>query len=211
MPAGEPAWERCLRRGLDLVVAGAGLLLTAPLWAVVVLVIRWDSPGPAILRQRRIGLGGAPFTLYKFRTMRTGGSDGAHRRLIEAELRGEDTVRGGSTKLDEDPRVTRPGRLLRRSSLDELPQLVNVLRGDMALVGPRPCLPWEAEMFPPRYACRLAVRPGLTGLWQVRARSSVGTLEMLEMDVEYVRTRSLAGDVRLLLATLPALWSGGAR
>jgi lipopolysaccharide/colanic/teichoic acid biosynthesis glycosyltransferase len=192
-------------------VAGVGLVLIAPLWAVLVVVIRLDSSGPALLRQRRVGRDGAQFTLYKFRTMRPGGDDSSHRRLIEAELRGEDTARAGSTKLHADPRITRSGRFLRRTSLDELPQLVNVLLGDMTLVGPRPCLPWEADIFPRRYQARFTVRPGLTGLWQVRARSSVGTLEMLEMDLEYLRTRSLTGDVRLLLATLPALARGGAR
>jgi len=185
------------------------LLASAPLFAVLVVWIRLDSPGPAIYRQERVGQGRAPFTLLKFRSMRCGGDDSAHRRLIEAELRGEDTSRGGTTKLDCDDRVTRSGRFLRRTSLDELPQLVNVLRGDMSLVGPRPCLPWEAELFPDRYAARFAVPPGLTGLWQVRARSTVGTLQMLEMDLEYVRTRSLAGDVALLLATVPALLRGG--
>ncbi len=211
VPLWERAWERGLRRALDVVVAGAVLLLSAPLWVVVVGVIRLDSPGPAILRQHRVGLEGERFTLYKFRTMRLGGDDSSHRRLIEAELRGEDTARGGSTKLHADSRITRTGSLLRRSSLDELPQLVNVLLGDMALVGPRPCLPWEADMFPLRYKSRFAVRPGITGLWQVRARSSVGTLQMLEMDLEYLMTRSLVGDVRLLLATIPALLRGGAR
>jgi lipopolysaccharide/colanic/teichoic acid biosynthesis glycosyltransferase len=208
-PLDLPAWERWVRRALDVVVAATALLLTSPLFAVLVAWIRLDSPGPAILRQQRVGMGGTTFTFLKFRSMRPDGDDRAHRRLIEAELRGEDTRRDGSTKLGVDHRITRCGRVLRRTSLDELPQLINVLRGDMSLVGPRPCLPWEAELFPARYAARFAVRPGLTGLWQVRARSTVGTLDMLEMDLEYVRTRSLGRDLALLLATIPALIRGG--
>jgi lipopolysaccharide/colanic/teichoic acid biosynthesis glycosyltransferase len=197
---------------MDVVVAAVLLLLTAPLSLVVAVWIRVDSPGPALLRQQRIGLGRRPFTLYKFRSMRVGVDDAAHRALIESELRGEDTRSGGSTKIDGDPRVTRAGRFLRRTSYDELPQLLNVLRGDMSLVGPRPCLPWEADMFPAQYAERFTVRPGLTGLWQVRGRSFLGTQEMLELDLEYVRTRRLGTDLRIVMATLPALLRGdGAR
>jgi len=141
--------------------------------------------------------------------MRNGAPDDAHRRLIEAELRGEDTCCDGSCKLAGDPRITRSGAFLRRTSLDELPQLINVLRGEMSLVGPRPCLPWEADLFPPEFADRFTVRPGLTGLWQVSARSTVGTLDMLRMDVAYVRGRRLSVDLRILLATIPSLLRGG--
>jgi lipopolysaccharide/colanic/teichoic acid biosynthesis glycosyltransferase len=197
---------------VDVLAASLALVTMSPSFLVIGLWIRWDSPGPVLLRQRRVGLGGRPFTLYKFRSMRVGGDDAAHRALIEAELRGVDTRRGGSTKIEDDPRITRPGRLLRRTSLDELPQLWNVVRGDMSLVGPRPCLEWEAELFPAEFAERFSVRPGLTGLWQVTGRSTVGTLEMLRMDVEYVRNRTPAGDLAILLATLPSLFRGdGAR
>jgi lipopolysaccharide/colanic/teichoic acid biosynthesis glycosyltransferase len=209
---GPSAWDGLARRGMDVVGAALLLLITAPLSLVAAVWIRVDSPGPALLRQQRIGLGRRPFTLYKFRTMRVGADDAAHRALIAAELRGEDTRSGGSTKLDGDPRITRAGRFLRKTSCDELPQLWNVLRGDMSLVGPRPCLPWEADMFPARYAERFTVRPGLTGLWQVRGRSSLGTREMLELDLEYVRTRRLGTDLWIVTATLPALLRGdGAR
>ena len=144
--------------------------------------------------------------------MRVGGDDLAHRRLIEAELRGEDTAEGGSTKLPDDDRVTRSGHFLRRTSLDELPQLINVLRGDMSLVGPRPCLPWEADLFPAAFAERFRVRPGLTGLWQVTGRSTVGTLDMLRADLEYLRQRRLTLDVGILIRTVPSLLRGdGAR
>jgi lipopolysaccharide/colanic/teichoic acid biosynthesis glycosyltransferase len=197
---------------VDVVGSALLLLFTAPMSVVIAAWIRLDSPGPALLRQRRVGLDQRPFTLYKFRTMRVGTDDAAHRALIASELRGEDTRSGGSTKIDGDPRITRAGRFLRRTSCDELPQLWNVLRGDMSLVGPRPCLPWEADMFPEKYAERYSVRPGLTGLWQVRGRSFLGTREMLELDLEYLRTRRLSNDLRIIMATVPALLRGdGAR
>jgi lipopolysaccharide/colanic/teichoic acid biosynthesis glycosyltransferase len=197
---------------MDIVGAALVLLLTAPLSLVVTVWIRLDSPGPALLRQQRVGLGRRPFTLYKFRTMSVGSDDAAHRALIAAELRGEDTRSGGSTKIVDDPRITRAGRFLRRTSYDELPQLINVIRGDMSLVGPRPCLPWEADMFPSEYAERFTVQPGLTGLWQVRGRSGLGTLGMLELDLEYVRSRQLRTDLSILVSTIPALLRGdGAR
>lgn len=203
------AWERLALRSLDIVGAGLVLLILAPVLLALALWIRLDSPGPALFRQERLGLDRRPFTLLKFRSMRLGGDDSAHRALIAAELRGESQPQEGSTKLHEDPRVTTPGRFLRRTSLDEVPQLINVLRGDMSLVGPRPCLDWEADMFPPEFEARFAVRPGLTGLWQVSGRSAVGTLGMLEMDVDYVRRRRLRLDLRILLFTVPSLLRGG--
>ncbi len=205
-------WDDGVRRAVDIVGAAVVLLLTAPLSLTIAVWVRLDSPGPAILRQQRVGLGRRPFTFYKFRSMRVGVDDAAHRALIAAELRGEDTCRGGSTKIEHDLRITRSGHFLRRTSLDELPQLFNVLRGDMSLVGPRPCLDWEADMFPARYAERFGVRPGVTGLWQVRGRSTMGTLDMLELDLEYVRDRRLGRDLSILIATIPALLRGdGAR
>jgi len=181
------------------------LLIAAAVVGVLLLTQTHRQKAPVTHRQERVGLGGRTFTFYKFRSMRVGNDDRLHRRLIAAELRGEDTSHGGSTKVENDPRVTRAGHFLRRTSLDELPQLINILRGDMAFVGPRPCLVWEAEMFPPEFAERFALRPGLTGLWQVSGRSTVGTLEMLRLDVEYVRGRRLRWDLAILLATVPAL------
>ena len=200
-----PWWQPVVRRTFDFVGSALALIIGAPLLLAIALWVHFDSPGPVLLRQERVGLGGRTFTFYKFRSMRVGNDDRLHRRLIAAELRGEDTSHGGSTKVENDPRVTRAGHFLRRTSLDELPQLINILRGDMAFVGPRPCLVWEAEMFPPEFAERFALRPGLTGLWQVSGRSTVGTLEMLRLDVEYVRGRRLRWDLAILLATVPAL------
>jgi lipopolysaccharide/colanic/teichoic acid biosynthesis glycosyltransferase len=184
----------------------------SPLIAIIAVAIRATSPGPALFRQSRVGLARQPFTFFKFRTMRVGGDDSAHRKMIARELRGDDVSSRGSWKLDEDNRITRVGSFLRRTSLDELPQLINVVRGDMTLVGPRPCLEWEAKMFPSEFDERFAVRPGLTGLWQVSGRSTMGTLDMLRLDVNYVRHRSLRSDAAILARTIPALLRGdGAR
>ncbi|MDQ3762131.1 MAG: sugar transferase [Actinomycetota bacterium] len=205
-------WEPVARRAVDLVVVVIALLVLMIPMLLIAMAIRLGTSGPALYRQQRIGRGGRPFTMYKFRTMRVGCSDAQHRELIARELRGEDTSVGGSWKIDSDPRVTRLGSILRRTSIDELPQLFNVLRGQMSLVGPRPCLAWEAEMFPAKFAERFDVPPGLTGLWQVSGRSTMGTLEMLELDLAYVRSWSFRTDLSILLRTVPTLLRGhGAR
>ncbi|MCD2195819.1 sugar transferase [Actinomycetospora endophytica] len=210
-PRSPSATATALRRGTDVVVASLALVVLAVPLLVIAAAVRLSSPGPVLMRQRRVGLDRRSFVLLKFRTMRTGGSDAALRELIAAELRGEDTRVDGSTKL-ADPRITRVGGALRRSSLDELPQLVNVLHGDMTLVGPRPCLEWEAPMFPAEYAGRFSVLPGLTGLWQVEGRSTLGTLDMLRLDLDYLHGRGLRQDLGILLRTVPVLIRGeGAR
>jgi lipopolysaccharide/colanic/teichoic acid biosynthesis glycosyltransferase len=206
----ERAAADAVRRTVDLVVCTLLLLLLGLPILLIALAVRLEDREPAFFRQERVGLHGGRFTLFKFRTMRTGGDDRRLRELIARELRGEDTVENGSTKLNNDNRITRTGAFLRRTSLDEIPQLFNVLRGEMTLVGPRPCLAWEAEMFPAEFAARFAVRPGLTGLWQVSGRSALNTLEMLRLDVAYVSSRSLLIDLRILLMTVPALLRGGA-
>jgi lipopolysaccharide/colanic/teichoic acid biosynthesis glycosyltransferase len=199
-------------RVLDLTVSVVALIVLSPVMALVALMIRLTSPGPALFRQERVGVDGQPFVMLKFRTMRPGTPDDVAREMIERELRGEDTSVDGSFKPPDGPHVTRIGGLLRRTSLDELPQLVNVLRGDMALVGPRPCLRWEADMFPPFATARFSVKPGITGLWQVSGRSTLGTLDMLRFDVEYAATRSFAGDLKILVGTFTTLFRGdGAR
>ena len=200
-----------IRRVVDVLACVVLLVLLIVPLLLIILAIRLEGSGPALFRQERVGLRGQRFTLLKFRTMFQGVDDRALRDLIARELRGEDTVDGGSSKLNNDRRVTRVGSFLRRTSLDELPQLFNVLRGDMTLVGPRPCLEWEAEMFPAEFAPRFTVRPGLTGLWQVSGRSALGTLDMLRLDVVYVRSRSLRSDLGILLRTVPALLHSGAR
>ena len=199
------SWESVTRRIIDLTVAALALVVLAIPMVLIALTIRWTSVGPALFQQRRVGFGGRTFTMYKFRTMRTGVSDEMLRELIAAELRGEDTSVNGSYKLDDDPRVTGVGAILRKTSFDELPQLINVVLGDMSLVGPRPCLEWEARMFPAEFRPRFTVRPGLTGLWQVSGRSAMGTLEMLHLDLAYVRQRRLAGDLAILARTVPSM------
>jgi lipopolysaccharide/colanic/teichoic acid biosynthesis glycosyltransferase len=200
-----------VRRLLDIVACLVLLTLLLVPMLLIALAVRAEDHGPALFRQERVGLGRNRFTLLKYRTMSLGGDDRAHRDLIARELRGEVTMVNGSSKLDNDRRITRIGAFLRRTSLDELPQLINVLRGEMTLVGPRPCLDWEADLFPAEFASRFDVMPGLTGLWQVSGRSALGTLEMLELDVVYVRRRSLWSDLGILLRTPHSLLRSGAR
>ena len=201
-----------LRRTADVVVSSLLLVLFVVPMLLIAIAVHLEDKGPAFFRQERVGLGGGRFTLFKFRTMFRGGDDRELRELIARELRGEDTVENGSSKLNNDSRVTRTGALLRKTSLDELPQLLNVLRGDMTLVGPRPCLSWEAEMFPEEFEPRFSVPPGLTGLWQVSVPSVLRPLDMLRLDVRYVESRSLRSDADILLRTVPALLrSNGAR
>lgn len=189
-------------RGLELVLTAMVMALLAPLLVLIVVAIRLDSPGPALFRQTRIGLGGKPFTMLKFRTMAT---DASARRA--ALLAGSDR-QGICFKSRNDPRITRLGRLLRRYSLDELPQLVNVLRGDMALVGPRPGLPEEVASYPVAALERLTVKPGLTGIWQLSGRAEIGFDKMVDMDVAYARSHSALLDLLLIAMTFRAIISG---
>jgi lipopolysaccharide/colanic/teichoic acid biosynthesis glycosyltransferase len=200
-----------LKRGLDITVASLALLLLLPLFALAFLVVRCSSRGPAMFRQTRVGTGGRAFVMYKFRTMRRASSDEKHRAYVQALLCGEAQTVDGLYKLGHDARITRIGGVMRKLSIDELPQLFNVLRGDMSLVGPRPALPWEAELFPDWSKARFHVPPGITGLWQVSGRNRLTMLEGLQLDLEYVQRRSIWLDVRILARTVPALLRGGAR
>jgi lipopolysaccharide/colanic/teichoic acid biosynthesis glycosyltransferase len=197
-------WEVVAGRTFDIAVAMVALIILSPLILVIALAIRITSRGPVIFQQDRVGLDGEVFTMFKFRTMQAGATDETLRDMIARELAGEDTSVGGSFK-PVDSRVTRIGHWLRRTSMDEIPQFVNVLKGDMALVGPRPCLVWEADLFPEKYAARFAVKPGITGLWQTNGRSNLSTLDMLSIDITYVSLRSFFGDVAILLQTVPTL------
>jgi exopolysaccharide biosynthesis polyprenyl glycosylphosphotransferase len=191
-----------LKRAFDVVASAVLLVLTSPLLAAIALWVKLDSPGPVMFRQTRLGLGQRPFTALKFRTMRADTSDVEHheyiRRAMTGKARPED---GGLYKLERTDVVTRSGRFLRKTSLDELPQLWNVLRGDMSLVGPRPCIPYETELYEEHHFERFAVPAGLTGLWQVTARARSPFVEALELDVLYARSWSFWGDVLLLLKT----------
>jgi lipopolysaccharide/colanic/teichoic acid biosynthesis glycosyltransferase len=209
------AWTKAGKPLFDLVVALLGLVLLCALFAAVALLVRLTTPGPALYRQTRIGRDGRPFVLYKFRSMYAGCADDVHRQYVRKLLTQDQPPaggRGGLFKLEDDPRVTGLGRLLRRTSIDELPQLLNVIRGDMSLVGPRPALPWEAEMIGEAHGERFLVRPGLTGLWQVSGRSALTMRQGLDLDVEYVRKQGFIVDLMILIKTIPVVLSArGAR
>jgi len=193
--------QRVLKRTFDLVIAGAGLILTAPIWLVAAVAIKLDSPGPVLYRQRRVGEGGRPFVMLKFRSMYVD----AEQRL--AELRPLSEADGPLFKLRNDPRVTRVGRVLRRWSLDELPQLWNVIRGDMSLVGPRPPLPEEVAAYEEWHFARLEAPPGVTGLWQVSGRSELSFEDYVRRDLFYIENWSLAYDLFIVLKTIPMVLS----
>ena len=190
---------RAAKRAFDLIVGSVILVLLLPIIPLIALMIRLDSPGPVFYRQRRVGRGGREFDFYKFRSMYAD----ADRRL-EA-LRELNDTDGPVFKMRDDPRVTSVGRFLRRSSLDEIPQIFNVLRGDMSIVGPRPPLPREVERYRPWHRRRLEVKPGITCLWQISGRSHIGFEEWMRLDMEYLRTRSVLTDLRIFVLTLPAV------
>jgi lipopolysaccharide/colanic/teichoic acid biosynthesis glycosyltransferase len=203
---------RAASRSLDIAVSAIGLVIASPVLFAIAAAIRLTTPGPALFRQLRIGRGGRPFMMFKFRTMHHGNSDSEHRdyvtRMLAEEQRSDGS--GDVYKLADDARITKVGKVLRRTSLDEYPQLVNVLVGQMSLVGPRPALPWEAELFDVRFWPRFGVKPGLTGLWQVSGRNAITMVEGLELDLEYLATRSFWGDVRIILQTIPAVLKSSA-
>ena len=191
-----------LKRAFDVVGSIVLLVLTSPVFAVIAVWIKLDSPGSVLFRQTRLGLDQRPFTAFKFRTMRSGTSSDEHRAYIRRAMSAEATQEeGGLYKLERPDDVTRSGRFLRKTSLDELPQLLNVVRGDMSLVGPRPCIPYETELFEEHHFERFSVPAGLTGLWQVTARARSPFVEALELDVLYARSWSFWGDIVLLLKT----------
>jgi lipopolysaccharide/colanic/teichoic acid biosynthesis glycosyltransferase len=179
-------------RALDLLVATLGLAVAAPVLALAAILIKLESRGPVFYRQRRVGRGGAPFELWKLRTM----------------VPGAETMGAGVYVVEGDPRITRTGRLLRRLSLDELPNLVNVLRGEMAIVGPRPTVQEQVDRYTDRQRRRLEVRPGITGWAQINGRTSLPWPERIELDVWYVEHRSLRLDLRILARTVRMLATG---
>jgi len=200
------------KRLFDIIVAAAILLVTLPLILIVAIAI-WISDGrPIFFQQKRIGIRGKSFELLKFRSMRNGSSDRLHREYVEkwiaqnghaAQLNGQHVF-----KLIDDPRITRLGKVLRHLALDELPQLLNVLRGDMSLVGPRPALPYEVELYKDWHKRRLDALPGITGLWQVNGRNHLGFDDMVRLDLEYLNDWSLTSDLKILFRTIPAVLQG---
>jgi lipopolysaccharide/colanic/teichoic acid biosynthesis glycosyltransferase len=203
-----PGYELA-KRVLDVTIALLVLALGAPLWALITLLVRLTSPGPALYCQRRVvGKGGREFTVYKFRTMYHNNDDALHKHAIARFLDGQpldvverNGVRVPVYKLTHDPRVTRLGRILRKTGLDEVPQFLNVVRGDMSVVGPRQPIYYEYERYDERQRHRLDVLPGITGLYQVTARSQVTFAEMIEIDLEYVHRRSFWLDLKIIALT----------
>jgi lipopolysaccharide/colanic/teichoic acid biosynthesis glycosyltransferase len=200
--ATRPDFWPAVKRTVDIVGALVLLILVLPLLALVVATVVVDSRGPVLFRQVRHGLDGRTFTMLKFRTMVRDASTQAHRDFIAHLVSGDDPQAAGTLKkLTADARVTRVGRVLRATSIDEVPQLVNVLRGEMSLVGPRPALSYELEHYRPEHFERFQVRPGLTGLWQVSGRSELGFVEMLTLDTEYARNHGPRLDFAILART----------
>ncbi len=194
-----PLWALAVKRGMDILGAALGLVLTLPLWLLVAIAIRIESPGPVFLVQRRSGLRGRTFPLLKFRTMYPNAE--ARREALQEY----NEVSGPVFKMKNDPRATRVGRFLRKYSVDELPQLINVLLGHMSLVGPRPAIPSEVSRYELAQHGRLSVRPGMTGLWQVSGRSLVSFEEGIRLDLQYLDEWSLLLDLRILARTVPAV------
>ena len=189
---------------IDIVLATVGVIILTPLWLVVALLIRISDRGPAFFKQTRVGKNGQTFTMYKFRTMRVDAEQ--VKASLEAANRA-DVGAGNSVmfKMRDDPRVTRVGRVLRKTSIDELPQLFNVIKGDMSLVGPRPPLPSEVATYEPHVMGKFSVRPGITGLWQISGRSNLSWEETVQLDLDYAATRTVGLDMWILLQTVPAL------
>ena len=195
-------WKRAVKRTIDMLVVTSGLVLLAPVMALIAIAIRLDSLGPVIFKQTRVGRDGEEFIVYKFRTMREDAED------TKEHLNDKNEAQGPIFKIRDDPRCTRVGRFLRRSSLDELPQLYNVLRGEMSLIGPRPPLPDEVKQYKPWQRRRLEASPGITGLWQVSGRSDLTFDEMVLLDLFYIENWSLLLDIKIALRTIPTIMLG---
>ncbi|HXV13404.1 MAG TPA: sugar transferase [Candidatus Krumholzibacteria bacterium] len=199
------------KRVVDIVFSLAVMVLGLPFYALIAALIKITSEGPVLFVQDRVGRDGQPFKFYKFRTMLVDCTDAQHRNFAEDFIKGRlmhDEENGRVFKLKNDPRVTAIGRFLRRTSLDELPQFINVLRGEMTLVGPRPPLAYELAHYKEWHRGRLAVKPGLTGLWQVSGRSTVPFDEMVMLDLYYIENWSLALDMKIILRTVPVMVFG---
>lgn len=206
--------EGHLKRAFDIVVSLAMLLVAAPLMIAVVIAIKKSSPGPVLFAQERLGRDGRPFRFYKFRSMKHNSDDAIHRQFAAMFINGDeggcaDTNDGEKVfKMKQDPRITAIGAWLRRTSLDELPQLFNILKGEMSLVGPRPPIAYEIENYQPWHMERLKAVPGLTGLWQISGRSSVSFDEMVRLDIRYINSWSLWRDFIIVLKTVPVVFRG---
>ena len=200
------------KRLFDLLFTLLFLIPIGIVFLIVAVLIRLDSEGPIFYRQKRVGSNGVEFEMIKFRSMYVNSDDARHREAIKQYMNGEKLNDGEDTcnpyKLENDPRITRVGRFIRKTSIDELPQFWNVLRGEMTLVGPRPPLPYEVEYYSPRDWLRLRGKPGLTGTWQVYGRSQVPFQTMVDMDIEYLQEQSFWKDLKLIVLTVPVMLKG---
>lgn len=195
-------WNLAIKRILDLSFALAFMLVTAPVWLIIAVAIKLDSPGPVFFKQERAGKGGKPFQVYKFRSMVVGAE------AEQAKLAAQNEATGPLFKMRDDPRRTRVGRFIRQTSLDELPQFINVIRGEMSVVGPRPALFSEVAQYQEWQRKRLDIQPGITGLWQVSGRSDLTFDEMVMLDIYYGENWSLGADIRIMLRTIPQFLFG---
>jgi exopolysaccharide biosynthesis polyprenyl glycosylphosphotransferase len=210
--------ERFLKRLSDIVISLIILILFTPIWLFIALLIKLDSKGSILFKQERVGMDGRVFLCYKFRTMFADSDENLHREAYEKNIKGTEEANAGDEekpvfgKVKDDPRITKIGRFLRRVSLDELPQFLNVLRGDMSVVGARPPIPYEVESYEIYHRRRLDMKPGITGLWQVSGRNRISFEEMVRIDLYYIENWSLWLDLKIILLTLPAMLRGdGAR
>lgn len=188
------------KRAMDIIASLFGLIILSPLLIIVSILIKLESAGPILFKQERVGLKGKHFIMYKFRSMVVNAEE------LKAKLESQNEMSGPMFKIKNDPRVTKVGKIIRKTSIDELPQLINILKGEMSIVGPRPSLPSEVEMFERWMLRRLDVKPGLTCYWQIRGRNNIGFEEWMEMDVNYVNNRNLKIDVKLIFKTASVLF-----
>lgn len=206
-PRPVPSAARLYKRPFDLVFGVLLLVLLLPFATLVAFLVKATSRGSVLFRQERVGLNGQNFVMYKFRTMYHGVDSALHREYFKQYQQGivAPNQVGTTYKLKRDPRITRLGGILRCLALDEIPQLFNVIKGDMSLVGPRPAIPYEVELYGQRDLLRLSVKPGITGLWQIKGRDVVDFATMIDLDLEYIARQSIARDLTIVLATVPAL------
>jgi exopolysaccharide biosynthesis polyprenyl glycosylphosphotransferase len=210
--------ERLVKRISDIVISLLAIVSSAPLWIVISILVKLDSRGSVLFRQERVGMDGRIFLCYKFRTMFSDADENLHREAYRQNIEGTEAANAGDDekpvfgKVKNDPRVTKIGKFLRRTSLDELPQFLNVLRGEMSVVGARPPIPYEVVEYDLKHRRRLDMKPGITGLWQVSGRNRLTFEEMVKIDLYYIENWSLWLDLKIILLTLPAILRGdGAR
>ena len=189
-----------IKRIIDIVASFTGLIVLSPLMLVVSILIKLESKGEVIFKQKRVGLNGKEFYMYKFRSMVINAEE------LKAELESQNEMSGPMFKIKDDPRITKVGKFIRKTSIDELPQLINVIKGDMSLVGPRPSLPKEVKKFEQWMMERLEVKPGLTCIWQISGRNSIDFEDWMKLDIKYVRERSFTLDMKLILKTVLVLF-----